>query len=124
MSGLSNLKGKSGLTGLKLVSGSNNSMYGPKSSRSLSVSKASSSGTTGGHSAYSLDARRRRRRRRLQRARRKDQPTVTSKFRPAPLSMSSLLSALPKVQKKKKPVPKKLTPAQVANMFATLSVKK
>ena len=40
------------------------------------------------------------------------------------MSMSSLLKALPKVEKKKKPVPKKVTTAQLANMLASLSVKK
>jgi DNA topoisomerase VI subunit B len=38
--------------------------------------------------------------------------------------MSSLLKELPKVQKKKKPAPKKVTSAQLANMLKSLNVKK
>lgn len=117
VSGLSNLKGKSGLTGLKLT----DSMYGSMSSKSMSMSKPSSSGTTGGHSNYSLEARRRRRRRRLVRARRKDEPAVTSKYKPL-TTMSVLAAALPKIAKKKpKPKPKQVSLNQ---LLAALSLKK
>lgn len=125
-SGLSNLKNKSGLTGLKLVS-NNNSMYGPMSSKSLSASRPSSSGSSG-HSAYSREARARRRARRLGRKRRTDSPEVSSRLRPTPFGMKNLLGALPsgvrKPKPKTKPKPKKLTASMLANLMASIKLKK
>lgn len=122
-SGLSNLKNKSGLTGLKLVN--NNSMYGPVSSKSMSASRPSSSGSSG-RSAYSREARARRRARRLGRKRRTDQPEVSSKRRPTPFGMKNLLGALPGGVKKPKPKPKpkKPTVSMLANLMASIKLKK